>query len=148
MAPTVLNLKNCAQAACLHQSAFYKGWTEKDFQDFLQEPLVFGLKIQKDNTLCGYILWREVGHEAEILTLVIAPPFQRMGLGTHLFSALFNQLKAKEIEKLFLEVAEDNQSAQSFYKKQGFTFLSTRPNYYQRPENRFVSGLNFFKIIT
>lgn len=147
MCITPLTLKDCSHAAHLHQAAFYKGWVEKDFQDFLNDPLVFGLKIQKDDNFCGYILWREIEDEAEILTLVIDPSFQRQGLGNRLLHALFGRLKEKEITKLFLEVAEDNNNAQSFYINNGFTILGKRPNYYERAANIHIDGLNFFKII-
>ena len=140
-------LKDCGEAAQLHKDVFYKWWTEKDFQDFLNDPLVHGLKIQKDGTFCGSIIWREIPPEAEILTLVIAPSSQRKGLGHRLLKALFEQLKEKGITHLFLEVAEDNKSAQSFYIKNGFIISGKRQNYYARAENRQVDGLNFLKII-
>src|SRR5437016_5284679 len=132
---TSLTLKDCAEAAQLHQTAFYRGWTEKDFQEFLNDRLVCSYKIQKDGTLCGYILWREIDDEAEILTLVIAPSFQRRGLGNLLLKALFKHLKEIRIFKIFLEVAEDNTAAQSFYIRNGFILLGTRPKYYKRPAN-------------
>ena len=168
-----LTLKDCAHASQLHLAAFYRGWTEKDFQNFLNDPLVFGLKIQlrepsvshtalfspsqkrsrnkfgmtteDEINFCGYILWREVEDEAEILILVIAPPFQGSGMGTLLLNALSKRLSKKNISKLFLEVAEDNNAAQSFYLKNGFSILGKRKNYYERPNNKFVDGLNLFK---
>lgn len=177
-----LSLKDCAHAAQLHQAAFYRGWTEKDFEDFLEDPLIFGLKIQQDElftsrysstqdcdpelvldptrknkfgmiaksekTFCGYILWREIENEAEILTMVISPPLQRKGIGNLLLIALFERLKEKGISKLFLEVAEDNNMAKSFYINNGFVFLGKRQHYYKRPENKFVDALNFVKVIS
>jgi len=197
-----LTLKDCAFAARLHQAAFYKGWTEEDFQEFLKDPLVFGLKIQypspapsghplpqgergfftlqrmgylsqkwyrqygkdpsplvgegapkgrvrgnKKTKYLSFILWREVAGEAEILTLVVDPSFQRKGLGQLLLNDLFEQLKEKGISKLFLEVAEDNESAKSFYIKNGFQVIGKRPNYYERPGHTFVDGLNLLKNI-
>jgi len=54
--PTLpLILKDCKDAAVLHQKTFYKGWIEKDFQTFLLEPLTHGLKIEEENKLYGYI---------------------------------------------------------------------------------------------
>lgn len=147
MCLTSLTRKDCAHAAPLHQAVFYRGWTEKDFQDFLKDPCTFGLKIQNNGNLCGYILWREIDGEAELLTLVVSPPFQRRGLGNRLLSTLFEHLKTKGISKLFLEVAEDNSIAQSFYIKNGFILLGKRPQYYSRKGNTFVDGLNFFKTI-
>jgi len=144
---TPLTSEDCAQAATLHQAAFFKGWTENDFQDFLKAPLVFGLKIEGTSHFYGFILWRKVDTEAEILTLVIAGSFQRRGMGRHLLDAMFKNLKEKGVSKLFLEVAVDNKNAQSFYIMKGFTFLGTRPNYYERPENKVVDALIFCKEI-
>src|SRR4029079_2068858 len=107
----------------------------------------FGMTAKSEEILCGYILWREIEGEAEILTLVIAPFFQRRGLGNLLLAALFEQLIKKGMTKLFLEVAEDNKSAQSFYIKNGFSLLGIRPNYYKMSENKFVNALNFVKNI-
>lgn len=140
-----LTLKDCKASAGLHQEAFFKGWIEKDFQNFLHDPLIHGLKIEEESKLCGYILWREVGAEAEILTLVVDPAHQQKGMGSLLLNALFKLLISKGITELFLEVAEDNPQAQSFYFKHGFVLLSKRPHYYARPENTFVAALNFFK---
>ncbi len=144
---TSLTLKDCRQVAQLHQATFYRGWNEKDFESFLKELCVFGFKIEQKGGFCGYILWREVAGEAEILTLGISPSFKRMGMGNRLLNALVESLKAHSISKLFLEVAEDNQEAQDFYIKNGFISLGKRPNYYLRPENKLVHALSFLKII-
>lgn len=138
-----LSLEDCPHLSKLHQAAFYQGWTEESFENFIKDPLVFGLKIQKDDALCGYLLWREIRDEAEILTLVISPHVQRQGLGNCLLIALIEKLRSKGITKLFLEVAEDNYNAQSFYIKNSFCCLGKRPNYYKRPFNEFVDALNF-----
>lgn len=172
-----LTIDECAQAAHFHQTTFYRGWTEKEFQDLLKDPLVCGFKAQekksfsklsttsqnyhaefvlasqgapkqvRDNNMCGYILCRIVKNEAEILTLVIAQPFQRKGIGSLLLQYLYEHLKAKGVSKLFLEVAEDDKGAQSFYVTNGFALLGQRPKYYKRPGNQFVDALNFVKVI-
>lgn len=142
---TPLTLEDSIPATHLHQAAFYRGWTEKDFQGFLKDPLVFGVKVEELNKFCGFILWREVEDEAEILTLVVDPSFQRMGMGDQLLKALFEQLKEKRISKLFLEVAEDNEKAKSFYMKKGFSLMGKRPNYYERPNHKFVDALNLVR---
>lgn len=142
-----LTLADCANAASLHQQTFPRGWTEDSFQDFLKDPLVFGLKIEGQSTLLGYILWREVLDEAEILTLVVAENHRQKGLGTQLLTNLCSHLREKNIHTLFLEVAEDNSNAVSFYRKHGFNFISKRSNYYPRTINISVSALNFSKKI-
>ena|ERR1700722_19500553 len=140
-----LTLEDCQEAARLHQDAFFKGWKEKDFQEFLQNSLVHGLKIEENCDLSGYILWREIGEEAEILTFIVAPSYRRMGRGSLLLTTLFELLLKKNITKLFLEVAEDNKGAQSFYIKHDFVFFNKRQQYYAREENKFIPALNFVK---
>lgn len=145
--PVPLTFEDCSKAAALHQKAFFKGWQTSDFREFLENPLIFGLKFEKNHELSGYILWREVKDEAEILTLVVASIYQKQGIGCLLVGKLCNILKEKKIETLFLEVAEDNHSAQFFYLKQNFILLGKRPNYYEREGQISISALNFFKKI-
>jgi ribosomal-protein-alanine N-acetyltransferase len=140
-----LTLSDCIDAAQLHQAAFFKGWKETEFRASLQNPSTFGMKIREGHTLAGYVMWREIMDEAEILTLVIAPPHKRKGKGGSLLETLFTILKNKGIHTLFIEVAEDNQDAASFYIKHGFVFLSKRPCYYPREDNAYVGALNFIK---
>ncbi len=140
-----LILKDSQEAAELHQKAFFKGWTASVFEEFLQNPLTFGLKIKKNKSLSGYILWTKIADEAEILTLVVDPSYQRKGIGSALITRLCETLKDKGILRLFLEVAEDNVEGLSFYPKHGFVFLSKRPRYYPREENGYISALNFVK---
>lgn len=136
---------DCAAAAALHREVFFKNWDEVAFKDFLQNPMIQGLKLKHKGELCGYILWREVAEEAEILTLVVAPSFQRKGIGSRLILTFFNFIVKKGITIIFLEVAEDNEKGRSFYIKHGFVFLSKRPFYYLRKGNEYISALNFSK---
>ena len=140
-----LTQEDCPQAALLHQQAFYKGWTKKDFKDFLDDPLIHGLKITENNALTSLILWREVGNEAEILTLIVDPPYQRQGQANLLLETLLAHLVLNNISQIFLEVAEDNEGALYFYKKNGFLFLNRRPDYYKREGNKRVTALNLMK---
>jgi len=140
-----LTLEDSGKAALLHQNAFYKGWTEEDFLNFLKTPGIEGLKIEENHELMGYILFRWVESEAEILTLVIDPSCQRKGKGSLLLQELLDILIKKGVKDLYLEVAEDNIQAQSFYLDHGFILLSKRPHYYPREKNKFIAALNFYR---
>lgn len=54
----------------------------------------------------------------------IIEAYQRRGIGTQLFSALTEKLRAQQIAGLCLGVSSGNQKGVSFYKKQGFKTLS------------------------
>lgn len=146
IAPLIpLTFEDCESAARLHQKSFFKGWKENEFQEFLENPLIFSLKVEKNHKLIGYVMWREVKDEAEILTLVVSMPYQHKGVGSLLLGQLFSTLKERCILNVFLEVAEDNHLAKSFYIKQDFILLSKRPHYYPRQGEKNISALNFFK---
>jgi ribosomal-protein-alanine N-acetyltransferase len=136
---------DCSKAALLHQQSFYKGWTEKDFKDFIDDPLIYGLKVTKDDVLTSIILWREVGNEAEILTLIVDPTYQKQGQATLLLKTLMTHLVHKNISQIFLEVAEDNEGAHYFYKNHSFQLLNKRPKYYKREGNNCIAALNLVK---
>lgn len=138
---------DCRDSALLHRKVFFKGWTDLDLLQLIQDPLVFGLKIKEDNSFKGFILWREVLDECEILTFVISSDAQRRGLGTAVLSELYNRLRSNKVSQIFIEVAEDNQQAINFYLKHGFHYRGKRPHYYSRPNNKSVAALNYEKSI-
>lgn len=106
-----LILKDSQEAAELHQKAFLKGWDSTVFEEFLINPLTFGMKIKEDQNLAGYILWRKIEDEAEILTLVVDPKRQRKRIGSALMTHLCATLKETGVARLFLEVAERSERA-------------------------------------
>ena len=144
---TPLTLEDCGPVAQLHQALFLRGWNQKDFEDFVNDPLVFGLTIQENKDILGYVVWREVKEEAEIFTIVVRPHFQGKGLGTRLLNHLCNQLHTHRIKNLFLEVAADNVKAQSFYIRHGFVCQGKRPGYYKRQGDALVDAWVFSKTI-
>lgn len=142
---SLLTYKDCERAACLHKKVFENGWEERIFLEFLQDPLISGIKLDKGGGMCGYIIWREISDEAEVITFVVHPHHQRKGMGSFLMSHLCAVLKERQLSQLFLEVAEDNKAGIDFYHKNGFTFLGKRPRYYPRKRKKYVSALNFCK---
>ena len=70
--------------------------------------------------------------EAEILSIAVAPDWQRSGLGTRLIEGLVRASKRGEAAQIFLEVAEDNKAARALYSKLGFTETGRRKGYYKR----------------
>ena len=68
------------------------------------------------------------------MTLAVAPPAQRSGLGTRLVTALLASAQAFGATETFLEVAADNTAALALYNRAGFTQTGARPNYYRYPD--------------
>lgn len=83
-----------------------------------------------NNAVMGYVIYRIVADEAEILNIVVDSLFQGNHLGKKLLEYALDDMKALNVKKIFLEVAESNNIAQNFYTNLNFKQYGTRKNYY------------------
>jgi ribosomal-protein-alanine N-acetyltransferase len=70
---------------------------------------------------------------AEIYNIAVKESFQKKKIGQKIFDEIINELKAKGVSEIWLEVRKSNIKAQNFYRKNGFTEHSVRKNYYKNP---------------
>lgn len=121
--------------AALHARCFEKGWTIQEISTLLGLPTTRLFIIEQ-----GFLLCSEVAGEMEILSIGILPEFRKRGFAFSLLQEMIDYAKMKQVEHIFLEVAQDNQPAQALYHKAGFQKIGTRHNYYHT-KNGFVDAL-------
>jgi len=85
-----------------------------------------------DDALGGFILARDLGGEAEILTLCVLPRMRRLGIGRALLGAVMAEAGRRRLGSVVLEVAADNAAAHLLYGATGFVRVGMRPRYYRR----------------
>jgi len=102
----------------------------REFKNDFSKILVFKEKEE----IIGYLIFREIEPEIEILKIGVRKEYQRKGVGTKLMQKLIEIAKEKNISKIFLEVKASNLSAYNFYKKLGFKEMYRRKNYYGNEE--------------
>lgn len=111
--------------ANLHAKCFpNKPWSANDFADLKKS----GCEIIASQN--GFIVWRAVADEAEIISVGVAPDARRAGIAAAMLGIMENELKKNGIKNIFLEVAEDNQPARQLYKNNGYNEIGVRPKYY------------------
>ena len=111
--------------ADLHAKCFtHKPWTADDFADLKKS----GCEIIASQN--GFIVWRTVADEAEIISIGVAPDTRRAGIAAAMLGIMENELKKNGIKSIFLEVAEDNLPARQLYKNNGYNEIGIRPKYY------------------
>jgi [ribosomal protein S18]-alanine N-acetyltransferase len=81
--------------------------------------------------MAGYIGFLIVDDEAHITTVATAPIFQRAGVASMLIIDGIRTLLPMGVKHLSLEVAANNEGAQSLYRRFGFAPIGVRKNYYQ-----------------
>ncbi len=114
--------------AALHRAAFppAEAWGTDAIRLMLELPGAFGLEAPGR----GFVLARVAADEAEILTLAVAPPCRRQGVGAALLAAAMAGAVARGAAAMFLEVSEGNAAARTLYLAAGFAEVGRRRRYY------------------
>lgn len=113
------------ELAELHAKCFpHKPWGAADFAD-LQKS---GCEIIASQN--GFIVYRAVADEAEIITIGVAPDARRTGIAAAMLGIIEGDLKKRGVKHIFLEVAADNAPARALYEQTGFVQVGVRPKYY------------------
>ena len=93
---------------------------------------VFGYLAGAADVPSGFILARDLGEEAEVLTLGVLPGNRRQGVGRDLLDAVIAEAGRRGLGSVVLEVAADNEAARRLYADAGFMPVGRRPRYYRR----------------
>ena len=108
----------------------------------LYEMGVGFLVAEKDNYVIGYIIfWIKNDREGHIISIAVDKNYRRLGVDSKLLSRAINVLSLLEIDKVMLEVNENNNSAVEFYKSFKFRIDRIVPNYYENQDGAIVMYL-------
>lgn len=81
-------------------------------------------------TAKGFAIWRDLGEEAEMLSIGVIAPARGCGLGGSLVRAVLDAARAAKARRFFLEVSSANAAAQALYGRAGFQEIGLRKAYY------------------
>ena len=113
------------QIADLHKICFpHKPWSADDFAELKKS----GCEIVASQN--GFIVWRTVLDESEIITVGVHPDARGTGIAIAMIGIMENEIKKNGANKIFLEVSHTNTPAIKLYEKCGFTQIGKRKNYY------------------
>lgn len=116
--------------ANLHKLCFPdKPWDESEFASLKRNGCEI---IASEN---GFIVYRTICDETEIITIGVAPDSRGGGIGDTLLAFMERDVKSG---KIFLEVAENNEPAKKLYERNGYTPVGVRPNYYDGKTNAII----------
>ena len=109
----------------LHKKCFpNRPWSADDFRDLKQSGCEI---IMSEN---GFIVYRIVVDECEIITIGVNPEKRRQGIASAMIGIIEKNIKNQGVKKLFLEVSSTNIPAQKLYENMGFKVVGLRPKYY------------------
>lgn len=120
----------------IHGECFDHPWSEAAFAGLLAGNGTVAVLASSQQVPAGFVLFRKVADEAEILTICTRPPFRQKGVAKALMHQLQQTLLADGVKSLFIEVAASNRPALALYSANGFEISGHRRNYYERDGGR------------
>ncbi len=107
-----------------------KSLTEEEVTRSIHNDGFMALVAKENERLVGYVLASLSGREAEIQSIAVAADYEGQGIGTGLLEFLKVRLAGMGVERVLLEVSQENERALRLYKSSGFGQYSVRKGYY------------------
>ncbi len=135
--------ERASDIAALHKRLFDPAWDTECIGRLIEHPAAaaFIAQVRDPKVLAGFVLGQIAADEAEILSIGVAPEWQRRGIARQMVEGLIRAARRAEVDRLFLEVAADNTAAMKLYEGLGFTIAGRRKGYYVRPGAEPVDAL-------
>lgn len=116
----------------IEKQSEFSHWTKQMFLSEFENKFSYFKFISNDNKILGFIIYRIVFDEAEILDIVVDKSFRGLKIGKYLLNFAINDIKSKNCKVIFLEVHQNNIIAQNLYRSVGFKQYSIRKQYYDK----------------
>ncbi|HEY4134508.1 MAG TPA: N-acetyltransferase [Alphaproteobacteria bacterium] len=143
--------------SAMHQRCFDDGWTVYTVGQVMRMAGAFGYvavlrgdenrartilgKDDDEETPVGFALACGTGDEWELLSIGVLRDHRRLGTAKRLMRAVIDGAIERGADRLFLEVAEDNDSARALYDAFGFVQIGRRAGYYKRLDGPAVTAI-------
>jgi ribosomal-protein-alanine N-acetyltransferase len=120
-------------------------WSARSLAEVLALPGVFALLAVEAGTVeespAGFLLAQVLFEEAELMTLGVLPACRRRGHARRLLQAALAEAAQRGAHRMQLEVAENNERAQTLYRSAGFAPLGQRRNYYRQADGTALDAV-------
>ena len=111
--------------ADIHAQCFpHRPWAASEFADLKKSGCDV---IASEN---GFIVYRVIGDDAEIITIGVAPLARRAGIASAMLEIAARDAASRGATRMILDVAENNAAARALYERAGFIVDGVRPKYY------------------
>jgi len=123
-----------AAVAKIEQICFSDPWSEKMVADLIDSSWdeVWVLETE-ENGLIGYINFRFIAGEGELMRIAVLPELRGHGLSRKLMDKMTESASKNAVTDITLEVRAGNEPAIGLYKAYGFAGEAVRKGYYHNP---------------
>lgn len=113
----------------VERQSYSHPWTEAVFRDCFR-PDYRLWALDRDGAIIGYAVVAYLVDEAHLLNLCVSPAWRHQGDATRLLQHLCARSRDDGMGQVLLEVRESNEPARRLYRREGFSTIGRRPDYY------------------
>lgn len=142
------NLDDVEAIVSLDQEVLQTNWHEKLYAESIVLKDTQSLVLDHEGRLIGFLIYRNIGGDFEIIQLALNKEYQRQGLASMMIDYMIQDAQSSTIEFIYLEVEMDNLPALNLYKKYGFEAIHQRKNYYGQGQDAIVMRKEMSNVFT
>ena len=118
-------------------------WSSTIFFEEIKNPFSYNFVLAWQDLIIGYLNFWIVPDGIELNNIAIHRNYRGKGFGKLLLQFLIECAGVFKVERIFLEVKEDNIIAQNLYRKFGFKKVYIRKKYYSDNKDAIVMEKSF-----
>ena len=130
-----MDVQDLEEILSIEASSFLTPWSKNMFLNELENHFshCFVIKIGAlpHSVLIGFICFRNVIDESELLNMGVHPRYRQLGVGKTLMEFYINFCSQMGIKRFYLEVNSSNQSAIRLYQHFSYQSSGLRKKFYQ-----------------
>ena len=108
-------------------------WSLKSYEEAINSDHSFIMVAESEGQIAGFSVFYLTPPESELPDNVVDEKFRGQGLGRQLLTKSLEELAARDVDTIFLEVRVSNTPARRLYESFGFEEIGTRKYFYSNP---------------
>jgi len=130
-----MDIKDLDEVLSIEDSASLQPWSRNMFAEEMRNPFTFCFVMREEDgsklRLFGYICFRKMAEESELLNIGVHPQYRELGIGKKLMQFYIDFCSRMGIKEFYLEVNSSNQSAIHLYQCFSYQSCGMRKKFYQ-----------------
>ena len=127
--------KDLDEVVTVANSSISNPWSKDMFIEEMLNPLshcfIVKMKWASKHPLMGFICFRNIEDESELLNICVHPQYRQLGIGKKLMQFYIGICSKMKIKTFYLEVDSSNQSAIHLYQLLSYQIVGIRKKFYR-----------------
>ena len=113
-------------------------WSKNQWANEFKKDGIIAFGLLLPNEVIGICVFQVILDEAQINYFVINKKFRERGFGSRLMCYLVERCEKLKLNKILLEVSQNNITAEKFYNRFNFFTVGIRRSYYKDGSNALL----------